>query len=66
VLATSSPPPVTAPQIAPAGFKLPGTLGKTWIVLGIALAGLFAYGMKRLPDQVLATTGTVCNIEEGS
>lgn len=66
VVASSSPAPALTPEIAPTGFKLPGALGAGWIVLGLALAGLFAYGMKRLPDQVLAGSGSVCNLEEGS
>jgi hypothetical protein len=66
VVATSGGEPVAPPQIAPTGFSLPGALGTGWIILGLALAGLFAFGMKRLPDQVLAASGTVCNLEEGS
>jgi len=65
-VATSSPAPAPAPVVAPASFTLPGSLGAGWIVLALALAGLFAFGMKRLPDQVLAASGTVCNLEEGS
>jgi hypothetical protein len=66
VVASSGPGPVSAPVVAPTGFSLPGALGTGWIILGLALAGLFAFGMKRLPDQVLAASGTVCNLEEGS
>jgi hypothetical protein len=65
---SSAPAPVTAPPpvVAPAALKLPSGLGAGWVVLGVILAGLFALGMKRLPDQVLAATGPACHLEEDS
>ncbi len=64
--ATTSPVVAVPPQLAPAAFKLPGGLAAGWVILGLILAGLFAFGMKRLPDRVLEASGPGCRLEEGS
>jgi hypothetical protein len=56
----------TNPIVAKSALDLPGVLGKWWIALALAVTGLFAFGLKRLPDEVLKPTGLACNIEEGT
>lgn len=63
---TTAPQVASTPQVAPSALSLPSTLGVGWIVLGLILAGLFAFGLKRLPDRVLAASGPACSLEEES
>jgi hypothetical protein len=57
--------PVTAgaPVLAGNAISLPKGLGLAWVIVALAGAGLFAFGMKRLPDQVLRTAGKACRLE---
>lgn len=63
---TTAVPPTSslAPVLAGNPVSLPGGLKPWWLVVGLIGAGLFALGMKRLPDQVLQTAGTTCSLEE--
>jgi hypothetical protein len=56
----------TQPVVASNPLKLPGPLGWGWVVLALIIAGFVAFGLKRLPDEVLKPTGAACNLEEGS
>lgn len=58
------PPSQIAPQLAGNPINLPGGLKAWWLVLGLIGASIFAFGMKRLPDQVLQTAGSTCSLEE--
>lgn len=53
-------PSVAAPLLAAAGTKLPGGIPAVWVVLALLGSGLIAAGLKRLPDHVLAETGSAC------
>lgn len=66
VTATTSEPPAPSPEVAATPLSWSSGVGVGWVVVGLILAGLFAFGMKRLPDRVLAATGPGCHLEEGS
>lgn len=55
--------PIVATKSA---LNLPGVIGWGWVVLALALTGFIAFGLKRLPDEVLKPSGAACNIEEGT
>jgi hypothetical protein len=44
--------------------SLPSSLKPGWFIVALIGAGLFAIGMKRLPDQVLQNAGSTCSLEE--
>lgn len=60
-------PPAVAPtpQLAAQGLQLPGGLALIWVILGLMAAGGIAFGLKRLPDGMLRTTGPACPLEDG-
>jgi hypothetical protein len=67
--ATTAPIPNTgaAPIVAAkSALSLPGVIGKWWVALALLLTGLVAFGLKRLPDEVLKPSGAACNLEEGT
>jgi hypothetical protein len=53
-----------SPELAGAQTKLPSTMKVWWVVLALLGAAFFAFGMKRLPDEVLAANGPACRLEE--
>jgi hypothetical protein len=67
---TSSVPGAGAPDIAPSPalaadpISLPKALSWGWIVAALAVAGVFGFAMKRVPDKVLQTAGPACRLEE--
>lgn len=62
----AQPPAVApAPQLAAQGINLPGGMALIWVILGLMAVGGLAYGLKRLPDGMLRTTGPACPLEDG-
>ncbi|MBV9871129.1 MAG: hypothetical protein JO214_10950 [Frankiaceae bacterium] len=58
-------PTIAGPQLPAANsLSLPKGLQVGWIIAALIGAGLFAIGMRRLPDQVLQPAGTTCSLEE--
>jgi hypothetical protein len=53
-----------SPLLAANPVSLPKGLAVWWIVFALLGAGLFAFGMKRLPDRVLQSAGSTCSLEE--
>jgi hypothetical protein len=60
----TAPQTAAPPQLAGNVLALPKGLRLLWVILALAGAGLFAFGMKRLPDQVLHTAGPACRLED--
>jgi hypothetical protein len=51
--------------LSAASYQLPGGLKVWWVVLAGLVGGLVAFGLKRLPDEVLAaTSSTACTLED--
>jgi hypothetical protein len=61
-------PPVVAgaPVLASNQTKLPGGIGAGWVLLTLVGAGMVAGGLRRLPDNVLESTGPACSLERGT
>jgi hypothetical protein len=60
------PAPTAAPPLIPSAhdLSLPKALQAGWVVAALIGAGLFAIGMRRLPDRVLQNAGATCSLEE--
>ncbi|HVU73660.1 MAG TPA: choice-of-anchor P family protein [Mycobacteriales bacterium] len=59
-------PAVAPPQVAlrpAAATGLPGGIGAAWVLVGLALAGLLAAFLQRLPDDVLDDDASHCPLE---
>jgi hypothetical protein len=57
-----APPAQVAPVLAAQNSSLPGGLKPAWVVLALLGAALLAAGLRRLPDEVLATRGAACTL----
>jgi hypothetical protein len=62
--APSSSAPEKTQLTAASPLPLPSGLNPAWIVVALAVAGLGAFGLKRLPDKLLSAAGPNCHLEE--